>query len=115
MIPGMAPLRLFRRIPVPMHLDHPCWRGSRCLKPCMVLHRSEELARAAAARFFRAAPVERGAPVEDPWSDPQLVACHDGGTLNDLSGPLRPGAGLDLSGGQIDSADFSSLTVGRGG
>ena len=97
---GMDPMiRGFRLIPVPMHLDDPRWRSSWGLKPCLVIHASEDLARDAAAQFFK--PSRFDAPFGSPWLDTTLVSCSE------YQGPSRIaqaelGTVLDLSGGPIE-------------
>jgi len=92
--------RSFRLIPVPMYLDSPRWAASWRQKPCIVVHTSEDLARATAARFFRI--TKSDSPARSPWSDPNLVSCIDAGSVEGLVGELHAGTVLDLGRGLLE-------------
>jgi hypothetical protein len=85
-----------------MHLDDPRWRSSWRRKACLVVHTREDLAREAAAQFFK--PPTFDAPFGSPWLDATLVACSDGEPPA-TTFPADPGAVLDLGGGEIKRSE----------
>ncbi len=91
----METIGLFRLIPVPMHLDDPRWRSSWRRKPCQVRHLTEDLAREAAAQFFK--PPALDAAFGSPWLDQNLVSCSEAETTGRLTA-ADLGAVVDLGG-----------------
>jgi Protein of unknown function (DUF3124) len=111
-MPGRDEVRMFRLIPVPMHLDDPRWRKSWRQKPCLVFHLTEEQARETAAQFFKATLIGSGARAGFPWNDPELVVCHEDSVPESMRSGAEPGTVRDLSRGVIDEAQLRSREDG---